>query len=175
MTYQTTIVCAALALTAERALQVLHDTETWLRTQSLDKLSEEDWREVKTRGFSDSQLARFMGSQPLDVRAARKAAGVVPTYKRVDTCAAEFAAQTPYLYSCYDAECEALPTNNPKVSHLRSDNCRALIPAPAVSTRTQWQQKCMRRPAGGKCQIPVVGNCQKLVMARWLLVRRCSS
>lgn len=96
-------------------MQELHDTEVWLREQSLEGLSPEDWREVKARGFSDAQLARFWGADPLAVRATRKAAGVTPSYKRVDTCAAEFAAETPYMYSCYDEECEAAPTDARKV------------------------------------------------------------
>jgi carbamoyl-phosphate synthase large subunit len=96
-------------------VQTLHDTELWLREQSIDNLTPDDWLEVKARGFSDSQIARFTGTRPLAVRAARKAAGVTPSFKRVDTCAAEFAAETPYLYSCYDAECEAAPTASRKV------------------------------------------------------------
>lgn len=96
-------------------MQVLHDTELWLREQSLESLTADDWREVKARGFSDSQIGRFTGSAMLDVRKARIAAGVTPAYKRVDTCAAEFAAETPYMYSCYDEECEAAPTAAPKV------------------------------------------------------------
>jgi hypothetical protein len=107
-------------------VQVLHDTELWLREQKVESLSPEDWREIKSRGFSDAQLARFMGSDWLTVRDARKAAGVVPTYKRVDTCAAEFAAETPYLYSCYDDECEAAPTSNPKVRWERVA-CRGVL------------------------------------------------
>ncbi|NJR41281.1 MAG: hypothetical protein HC767_00135 [Akkermansiaceae bacterium] len=96
-------------------LKQVHDTELWLREQSLDDLSTDDWREVKKRGFSDAQIARFVGVDALEVREKRKALGVTPAYKRVDTCAAEFAAETPYLYSCYDDECEARPTTNKKV------------------------------------------------------------
>ena len=96
-------------------LQGVHDTELWLREQTLDDLSGDDWREVKSRGFSDSQVARFVGATALEVRAKRIALGVTPSYKRVDTCAAEFAAETPYLYSCYEEECEAAPTSAKKV------------------------------------------------------------
>ena len=55
------------------------------------------------------------GSSPEEVRAKRKALGVVPSMKRVDTCAAEFEAVTPYMYSSYDGDCECLPTTNKKV------------------------------------------------------------
>jgi carbamoyl-phosphate synthase large subunit len=51
----------------------------------------------------------------MEARAARKALGVVPAYKRVDTCAAEFQADTPYMYSCYDGDCEAEPSSARKV------------------------------------------------------------
>ena len=56
------------------------------------------------------------GSAALDVRARRAALGVVPSMKRVDTCAAEFEAATPYMYSSYDGDCECEPTNAKKVS-----------------------------------------------------------
>lgn len=96
-------------------LQDVHNTELWLNEQSLDDLSAEDWREVKSRGFSDAQIANSVGAHPLAVREKRKSFGVTPSYKRVDTCAAEFAAETPYMYSCYETECEAAPTNAKKV------------------------------------------------------------
>ena len=60
------------------------------------------WRRAKRLGFSDAQLAHMWGADPLKVRAARIAAGVVPTFKTVDTCAAEFEAFTPYHYSVYE-------------------------------------------------------------------------
>ena len=56
------------------------------------------------------------GATPKEVRAARKAAGVLPSFKRVDTCAAEFEAQTPYMYSSYDGNCESEPTSDKKAS-----------------------------------------------------------
>jgi carbamoyl-phosphate synthase large subunit len=96
-------------------LQHIHDTELWLNEQSLDDLTADDWREVKSRGFSDAQIARCVSAAPLAVREKRLSHGVKPSYKRVDTCAAEFAAETPYLYSCYEVECEAAPTTNKKV------------------------------------------------------------
>jgi carbamoyl-phosphate synthase large subunit len=98
-------------------LEELHVTEQWLKTQTLDSLSKEQWYEVKQRGFGDAQLARLMGASLDQVRAARKKAGVVPAFKRVDTCAAEFAADTPYMYSTYEdgGEDECAPTTGRKV------------------------------------------------------------
>lgn len=93
----------------------IHEVEQWLATQSLDSLTAEDFTEIKRYGFSDPQIARLVGVDQFAVRSARKAFGVTPTFKRVDTCAAEFAAETPYLYSCYDDECEAAPDAAQKV------------------------------------------------------------
>ncbi|MBI2561681.1 MAG: carbamoyl-phosphate synthase large subunit, partial [candidate division NC10 bacterium] len=72
-------------------------------------------REAKTMGFSDRRLAKLVGSDELTVRDARKRMGIEVTFKMVDTCAAEFVAYTPYLYSTYERECEANPTDRPKV------------------------------------------------------------
>ncbi len=74
-------------------------------------------------GFSDARLAKLAGLAEAEVAAARAALGVHPVFKRIDTCAAEFEAQTPYLYSCYEtglgdgepAECEAMPSDRTKV------------------------------------------------------------
>ncbi len=74
-----------------------------------------DWRFVKAQGFSDKRLAKIAGKSELDVRAARRAAGVRPAYKRIDTCAAEFASPTPYMYSTYEIECEAAPSAAKKI------------------------------------------------------------
>mmetsp|Transcript_135 Transcript_135/g.490 ORF Transcript_135/g.490 Transcript_135/m.490 type:complete len:1175 (-) Transcript_135:238-3762(-) len=93
----------------------LHETDNWLKSVSLDSLTKDDFIQLKKRGYSDMQLGRYLGSTAMEVRLARKALGVTPSYKRVDTCAAEFAAETPYLYSSYDGHCEAAPTNSKKV------------------------------------------------------------
>ncbi|MBI3932677.1 MAG: carbamoyl-phosphate synthase large subunit [Acidobacteria bacterium] len=77
-------------------------------------------REAKRMGFSDAGIAGLTGSTELEVRARRKAEGMVPVYKRVDTCAAEFVSHTPYLYSTYEQECEAEPTDRKKVMILGS-------------------------------------------------------
>jgi carbamoyl-phosphate synthase large subunit len=64
--------------------------QVWLKEQKLSKLTAEELRELKGRGFSDAQIGRLVGSSMMAVRAHRKALGITPSYKRVDTCAAEF-------------------------------------------------------------------------------------
>ncbi|MHA7680999.1 carbamoyl-phosphate synthase large subunit [Cupriavidus sp. PET2-C1] len=96
-------------------------TETLVKARKLDSLSAAELRHLKQKGFSDRRLAKLMGAEPAAVRAARHAAGVRPVYKRVDTCAAEFATNTAYLYGTYEAEhgeCEADPTTNRKIMVL---------------------------------------------------------
>jgi carbamoyl-phosphate synthase large subunit len=77
-------------------------------------------REAKRMGFSDARLGQLAGSTEAEVRAVRQAAGIVPVYKRVDTCSAEFESFTPYLYSTYERECEATPTDRRKIVILGS-------------------------------------------------------
>ncbi|KAF8701982.1 hypothetical protein HU200_033316 [Digitaria exilis] len=96
-------------------LKDLVDVERFLISTSLDRLSKDDFYQVKRRGFSDKQIAFATSSSESDVRSRRLALGVIPTYKRVDTCAAEFEANTPYMYSSYEYECESAPTNRKKV------------------------------------------------------------
>ncbi|MEE2665441.1 MAG: carbamoyl-phosphate synthase large subunit [Myxococcota bacterium] len=81
------------------------DREAWLRP-------------AKQMGFSDARLAALWGMAEGEVRAMRRKGGVAPVYKRVDTCAAEFEAQTPYLYSTYEQECEARPSDRKKIMIL---------------------------------------------------------
>ena len=83
-------------------------------------LTRAEWRRAKRLGFSDAQLAYLWNESEAHVRSTREAAGVVPTYKTVDTCAAEFAAQTPYHYSTYEDEDEVRPSTKPKVIILGS-------------------------------------------------------
>ncbi len=93
-------------------------TEARLKDRTLASLSAAELRFVKQKGFSDKRLGKLMASNQHEVRRARHALGVRPVYKRVDTCAAEFATQTAYLYSCYetvDGECEADPTDRKKI------------------------------------------------------------
>ncbi|MEZ7978715.1 MAG: carbamoyl-phosphate synthase large subunit [Myxococcota bacterium] len=75
-------------------------------------------RPAKQLGFSDARLAALWETSEDDVRAQRKRLGIRPVYKRVDTCAAEFVAHTPYLYSTYEDECEAEPTDKKKIMIL---------------------------------------------------------
>ena len=75
---------------------------------------------AKRLGFSDGLLGRLLQKTPLEIRKIRIDLGVTPTFHRVDTCAAEFVAVTPYLYSSYETEDEALPTNKKKILILGS-------------------------------------------------------
>ncbi|MFN3965771.1 MAG: carbamoyl-phosphate synthase large subunit [Silanimonas lenta] len=75
-------------------------------------------RALKRAGFSDARLAQLVGTDESAVRALRRAFGVRPVYKRVDSCAAEFATSTAYLYSTYEDECEAQPTDREKIMVL---------------------------------------------------------
>jgi len=83
-------------------------------------LTKRQWRRAKQFGFSDAQLGFLWGVDELVVRAAREAAGVFPTFKTVDTCAAEFDAQTPYHYSAWEDENEVRPSDRPRVVILGS-------------------------------------------------------
>ncbi len=87
---------------------------------ALGSLSRAEWRRLKRLGFSDPQLAYLLGSDEVTVRAARTGLGVVPTFKTVDTCGAEFAAYTPYHYSTYEDEEEVRPSARPRVIILGS-------------------------------------------------------
>ncbi|MBK9973376.1 MAG: carbamoyl-phosphate synthase large subunit [Planctomycetes bacterium] len=97
-------------------IQQLLEFERSLRSAgSLEKVDTELMREAKQLGFADTQLAVILQTDELKVRAHRKSLGVVPTYKLVDTCAAEFAARTPYYYSTYEEETELRPSTKRKV------------------------------------------------------------
>ncbi len=72
-------------------------------------------RRLKRLGFSDRRLAQLLGCRESILREQRHKLGIRPVYKRVDTCAAEFPSPTPYLYSTYEDECEAEPSNRPKI------------------------------------------------------------
>ncbi len=98
----------------------LCETRAWLEAGGIDDLSRSDWRRVKRLGFSDAQLAYFWGLDEAAVFTARRAAGVDVTYKTVDTCAAEFAARTPYHYGTYEDEDEVEAVDRPAVVILGS-------------------------------------------------------
>jgi carbamoyl-phosphate synthase large subunit len=92
--------------------------EKTIKATPAGSMTPELLRKVKEYGFSDKYLAQIMGTTEPEFRKDRKAAGITPVYKMVDTCGAEFAAATPYLYSTYEQECEAAPTKQRKVMIL---------------------------------------------------------
>ena len=94
----------------------LHNVRQIVDEQS--NLAKTDFRRAKKLGFSDRQLAVAHGISESEIRAQRKAAGVIPTYRLVDTCAAEFEAFTPYYYSTYGTENEMRRTDRPKIMIL---------------------------------------------------------
>jgi carbamoyl-phosphate synthase large subunit len=102
-------------------IQQIVQIEADVRARQLDTLTAAELRYLKQKGFSDRRLAKLLGTDQHAVRKARHALNVRPVYKRVDTCAAEFATQTAYMYSCYEAEgseCEAEPTDKKKIMVL---------------------------------------------------------
>jgi carbamoyl-phosphate synthase large subunit len=92
--------------------------ELALEKMTLEQLDAKTLRSLKKKGFSDRRLAKLIKSTEGNVRAARHAMGIRPVYKRVDTCAAEFSTNTAYMYSSYEEECEANPTNKKKIMVL---------------------------------------------------------
>ncbi|MEZ2739175.1 carbamoyl-phosphate synthase large subunit [Comamonas jiangduensis] len=86
--------------------------------KALSLLDATTLRTLKQKGFSDRRLAKLLHTTDKAVREARKALKVRPVFKRVDTCAAEFASNTAYMYSTYDEECEAAPTDKKKIMVL---------------------------------------------------------
>ncbi|KAK6115646.1 hypothetical protein DH2020_007915 [Rehmannia glutinosa] len=96
-------------------LKELVDVEQYILARNLSQLTKDDFWEVKRRGFSDKQIAFATKSNEHEIRSKRLSLGVKPAYKRVDTCAAEFEADTPYMYSSYEVECESAPTKRQKV------------------------------------------------------------
>ncbi len=93
----------------------LVEEEKTLRSAGLASLDPARLRSLKRKGFSDARIAYLIGQKESAVRQRRIRQGVRPVYKRVDTCAAEFATATAYLYSTYEEECEAEPTERPKI------------------------------------------------------------
>jgi len=99
-------------------IQQIVELEMELDDKRLEEISRERLFDLKRKGFSDRRLAYLFNTDEKTVRARRHALGIRPVYKRVDTCAAEFAAKTAYLYSTYEEECEAEPTGRRKVMVL---------------------------------------------------------
>jgi carbamoyl-phosphate synthase large subunit len=99
-------------------MREITDVELSLKGRKLDSVKKEEMLETKRMGFSDRQIAYLTGTKEDDVRTYRKSLGVIPSYKTVDTCAAEFEALTPYHYSTYEEESEILPSTKRKVMIL---------------------------------------------------------
>ena len=92
--------------------------ERAVELHGLEGLDRDRMRALKRKGFSDSRIATLLGIDEASVRRRRHTFGLRPVYKRVDTCAAEFATTTAYMYSTYEEECEADPTDNRKIMIL---------------------------------------------------------
>src|SRR5207253_172312 len=101
-------------------ISVITDERAHLALKSTTSMSVREWRRAKQIGFADAQLAYLWSQSEADVRAARLAAGVRATFKTVDTCGAEFAAETPYHYSTWEDEDEVRPSTRQKVMILGS-------------------------------------------------------
>lgn len=101
-------------------MQIIVDERHALSGRTNTSLTRSEMRRVKRLGFSDGQLAYLTGADESAVRSHRESLGVIPTYKTVDTCSAEFAAQTPYHYSTYEDENEVRPSTRPRVIILGS-------------------------------------------------------
>ncbi len=99
-------------------MEGLLKTEKFLKRTPLNDIDANQMFAVKRQGFSDRQIAFATGTQEDEVRQYRKQLGVIPVYKTVDTCAAEFEAYTPYYYSTYEDEDEVISSNRPKVMIL---------------------------------------------------------
>ena len=94
------------------------DIELWLDQQKVEDLDKDTLFKLKQKGFSDKRLGWLLKTTDKVIRDKRHEFGIRPVYKRVDTCAAEFATNTAYMYSTYDEECEAEPTNRKKIMVL---------------------------------------------------------
>ena len=94
--------------------------EKKLSEQSINELDPESLKNYKIKGFSDSRIASLLKASEEEIRSLRKNNNINPAYRRVDTCAAEFATSTCYMYSTYDDKCEAEPSNKEKILVLGS-------------------------------------------------------
>jgi carbamoyl-phosphate synthase large subunit len=99
-------------------MREITDVELSIKGRKLDSIKKDEMLETKRMGFSDRQIAYLTGTNEDAVRSYRKSLGVIPSYKTVDTCAAEFEALTPYHYSTYEEESEILPSTKRKVMIL---------------------------------------------------------
>ena len=101
-------------------MSMIVEERAHLSSKSVGDVTPSEWRRAKRLGFSDAQLAYLWGESESLVRSTRIAAGVIPTYKAVDTCSAEFSAETPYHYSTYEDETEVRSSTKPQVIILGS-------------------------------------------------------
>lgn len=99
-------------------IKELVDIEERVAQVKLEDLTKEEMLFLKKKGFSDKRLANVLGVKEANVRRRRHELNVHPVYKRVDTCAAEFETRTAYMYSTYQDECEAMPTDRRKIMVL---------------------------------------------------------
>ncbi|MCU7941988.1 MAG: carbamoyl-phosphate synthase large subunit [Candidatus Thiodiazotropha sp. (ex Cardiolucina cf. quadrata)] len=99
-------------------IEELVNIERELSGQGLEALDGERLRFLKRKGFADRRIAELVDSDEAEIRQRRHDAGIRPVFKRVDTCAAEFATSTAYMYSTYEEECEAEPSNRKKIMVL---------------------------------------------------------
>jgi carbamoyl-phosphate synthase large subunit len=99
-------------------IEELVQEETRIRAEGLEGLTRDRLLRLKRRGFSDARMARLLGVKEPVMRARRLEYGLRPVFKRVDTCAAEFATTTAYMYSTYEEECEAQPSDRRKIMIL---------------------------------------------------------
>lgn len=99
-------------------IKELVDIEKRVAQVKLEDITKEEMLFLKKKGFSDKRLASVLGVKEANVRRRRHALDVHPVYKRVDTCAAEFETRTAYMYSTYQDECEAMPTDRRKIMVL---------------------------------------------------------
>ncbi|MCH2651432.1 MAG: carbamoyl-phosphate synthase large subunit [Gammaproteobacteria bacterium] len=96
-------------------IQELIEIESEVANTDITSIDHEMLHKLKSKGFSDSRLAKLLSVDELEIRNLRITLNVLPVYKRVDTCAAEFKTTTAYLYSTYDEECESQPTTKDKI------------------------------------------------------------
>ncbi|MDJ0777504.1 MAG: carbamoyl-phosphate synthase large subunit [Gammaproteobacteria bacterium] len=96
-------------------IEELIQLEQGLAGRSLEQIDADELRALKRKGFADRRLADLLGCEETGVATRRRELGIRPVYKRVDTCAAEFASSTAYLYSSYDEECEAATSDRQKI------------------------------------------------------------
>jgi carbamoyl-phosphate synthase large subunit len=99
-------------------IEELITLEAWMASQKLEDIDADTLRSLKRKGFSDRRIGAKVGAGETAVREYRQKLGVRPVFKRVDTCAAEFATSTAYMYSTYEEECESRPSDKKKIMVL---------------------------------------------------------